>query len=167
MTLSIRLHIPFYFYFRFGSIFVYLTACSLFIMNHYCMHWRWKKTLKLSFLTPKRFVFNSFLSQTGLFFLFLCLCFLCFFVSDKAFIFLGVLPLFCFLSSHTTKKLIFFVFMFVSLGNFFLGFSIFCYPKLWIFWDILYFVYFVLTTQHHKFFCAPHPSLHIQVHGCI
>ena len=31
LFLSIPLHIPFYFYFCFGSIFVYLAACSLFL----------------------------------------------------------------------------------------------------------------------------------------
>ena len=97
--LSIPFHIPFYFYFRFGSIFVYLTICWLFFMNRYCMQRRWKKTLKLpSFLTPKASIFISFLSQTSLFSLFLCLQvhFLCFSIFHFRSSSYSVLPLFSF-----------------------------------------------------------------------
>ena len=86
------LHISFYFYFRFGSIFVFLTACSLFFMNRYCMQTRWKKTLKLSFLTPKgSFFYLIFISNTFVFFISLSMfsLFLCF---SQSFHFFGFPP---------------------------------------------------------------------------
>ena len=41
----------------FFSVFCFFTTCSLFFMNRHFMQRRWKKTLKLRFLSPKSFNF--------------------------------------------------------------------------------------------------------------
>ena len=115
-----------------------------------------------------------FLSQTGLFSLILWLCFVCFFVSHntkasiflwtwafsdvslflgfmifrktKAFIFLGVLPLFCFLSSRTAKNLKFFLYSWAF-------YNLRCILGLYLdHWVTFFFVFLFFATQKLKFF---------------
>ncbi|KAL5127417.1 hypothetical protein HKD37_14G039841 [Glycine soja] len=75
------------------------------------------------------------------------------FGKTKAFIFLGVLPLFCFLSSHTTKT-----FSGVPL---FLGFMIFGKTKAFIFLGVLPLFCFLSsrTAKNLDFFGVPEPSI--------
>ena len=142
----------------------------MFLVSLYCMHNRWKNTLHVQFLSGNSTNIGSF----SLFFWFMVkffhlhqpsrMCsffpihiFLGFMIfrKTKALIFSGVLPLFCFLSSRTTKNLNFFVFLnllqlalhfgfiFGSLGNFFFVFLFFATRKLKFFWVFcLYFFSF-------------------------
>ena len=88
------------------------TKAYMFFVSFYCMHNKWKNTLQVRFLSRNSSSAGSF----SLFFWFIVKSFhLCqkvlgfvIFHKTKALIFSGVLPVFCFMSSRTTKSLNFF-----------------------------------------------------------